>query len=78
VPVAINTTELEQEFQLETDSNSAFFDPHLLFEAEQRGQFERYMLDRNDIVEGVDIPCFITSIREKLQAIRSITTEQRV
>ena len=59
-------------------SNSAHIDPVLIFRARERGVFYEDMLDENEITRNTIVPEFITTIKQKLQAKRSINTEQKV
>jgi hypothetical protein len=63
---------------MEPVSNSAHIDPVLIFRAHERGVFGMEMLGENGITRGDMVPEFITTIKEKLQAKRSINTKQKV
>ena len=59
-------------------NNSTHIDPVLIFHARKRGVLDEKMLGRNQITPDETAPEFINSIKEKLQAKRSINTEQKV
>jgi len=66
---------------MEAINDSAHIDPNLIFRAREPGLFEEDTLYENEITpitDGETVPDFIDSIKEKLQAKRSITPAQRV
>ena len=67
---------------MELISSTARYDPVLVFRAHERGEFVMQMLFANGITRGDRdpdlIPDFVTTIKEKLQAKRSINIEQKV
>jgi len=66
---------------MEAINDLAYIDPNLIFRAREQGLFEDAILSENQITPitaGEIVPDFIASIKEKLQAKRSITPAQRV